>query len=74
MEYVSLTCNIDAYFGILIWKLYSQTAQFDMDNSISVGISSGILNQQSAPVNIPSSLSNSLGRKKYLLNHVNFIS
>lgn len=36
-------------------------SQFDMDNSISVGISSGILNQQSAPVNIPSSLSNSLG-------------
>lgn len=64
MEYVSLTCNIDVDFGNFIKKLFSHTAQFDMDNSISVGISSGILNQQSAPVNIPSSLSNSLGSKK----------
>lgn len=37
-------------------------AQFDMENSLSAGISSSILHPQSAPVNIPNSpLTNSLG-------------
>jgi hypothetical protein len=37
-------------------------AQFDLENSISAGISSSILHPQSAPVNIPNSpMGNSLG-------------
>jgi hypothetical protein len=40
----------------------SFAAQFDIDNSISAGISSSILHPTSAPVNIPNSpLTNSLG-------------
>jgi hypothetical protein len=40
----------------------SLAAQFDMENSLSAGISSSILHPQSAPVNIPNSpLTNSLG-------------
>lgn len=41
---------------------FNSAAQFDLDNSISAGISSSILHPQSAPVNIPNSpLTNSLG-------------
>jgi hypothetical protein len=53
-------------FGVelkILTFLSSFAAQFDIDNSISAGISSSILHPTSAPVNIPNSpLTNSLGK------------
>lgn len=52
------------FFDLFDWRI-SFTAQYEMDNSISAGISSSILHPPSAPVNIPSSpLANSLGKLK----------
>lgn len=65
MDYVSFSCGkFEAKTLISILA-----AQFDIDNSISAGISSSILHPTSAPVNIPNSpLTNSLGKLRNLRN------
>lgn len=57
--------ELDNFAGVnvTIKISFSPSANMDLDNSISAGISSSILHPQSAPVNIPNSpLTNSLGR------------